>query len=459
MALAKKKQRGDLGFMSIALASIFFFNANINIIDILPDIIGYIIISIALVGLSFLNEDIDKAGRFFRYMIIVEACKFLSILWLFGLGRPNERETGTLLLTFVFAMIEAGILFVAYSSLFEGIQSLGFAHKNTAVLGTSKPEQKSYTEKARAITLFFVIFKSVMALLPEFSNLASYTYTEGNSMMYIYDFIGIMRAFSFIIVTAVGIVWMTKFIKYFKRLSRDGDFCGELEEIYNARVLSKRGPMIKFNTGILFFLFSAAFIFMFDLRFDGVNLTPDFIGAILILVAILFLKKVDKTSNHLLRFSAVGYLVSSVSAYVVEVIFYEKYYYTAIFRSTAAKVFYILMCSLQVLTTILFVMVVIAYIQTLYKIIKEHTGYVYGRESDVNEAKLKAYHKESSRKLISVLIGAVLVVSADIFYIFGAEKYGVAGTLSLLATIIFVVSAIKAMYEIRSDIEIKYMLE
>ena len=82
MALAKKKKRGDLGFMSIALASIFFFNANINIIDILPDIIGYIIISIALVSLSFLNEDIDKAGRFFRYMIIVEACKFLSILFI-----------------------------------------------------------------------------------------------------------------------------------------------------------------------------------------------------------------------------------------------------------------------------------------------------------------------------------------------------------------------------------------
>lgn len=459
MALTNKKKDVNLGFMSIALASVFFFNSNINIIDVIPDLIGYIIISLALVSLSFLNEDIDKAGRFFRYMIIVEACKFLSLLWVFGLGRPDERETGTLLLTFVFAIIEAGILFVAYSSLFEGIQSLGFAHKNTAVLGTSNPEEKSYTEKARAFTLFFVIFKSAMAVLPEFANLTSYTYTEGSSIMYLYDFIGIMRAFAFIIVTVVGIVWMTKFIKYFKRLSKDSDFCGELEVIYIERVLSKRGPMIKFNMGIVFFLFSAALVFMFDLRFDGVNITPDFIGAMLIILAIVFLNKYDKSPKKLLKLSSIGYFVASASAYASEILFYEKYYYTAIFRSTAAKVCYILWCSLRVLSTIFFALVVLAYIQTLYSIIKEHTGYVYGRESEVNEAKLREYHKESARKLPPIAIGAILVVASDIFYIFGAERVGYAGALNIVATIIFVVSAIKAMYEIQSDIEIKYMLE
>lgn len=459
MALTKKKKDINLGFTSIALASVFFFNANINIIDVIPDLIGYIIISLALVSLSFLNEDIDKAGRFFRYMIIVEACKFLSLLWVFGLGRPDERETGTLLLTFVFAIIEAGILFIAYSSLFEGIQSLGFAHKNTAVLGAEKPDQKSYTEKARAFTLFFVIFKSAMAVLPELSNLTSYSYTEGNSMMYLYDFIGIMRTFAFIIVTAVGIVWMTKFIRYFKRLSKDGDFCGELEEIYREKVLSMRGPMIKFNMGIVFFLFSAALIFMFDLRFDGVNISPDFIGAMLILLAIVFLNKYDKRPKKFLRFSSVGYFAASASAYVAEILFYEKYYYTAIFRSTAAKAFYILLCALQILGTVFFALVVVAYIETLYRIIKDHTGYVYGRESEVNEAKLRDYHKESSRKLIPIAIGAILVVASDIFYIFGAERFGYAGALNIVATIIFVVSSIKAMYEIRSDIEIKYMLE
>ena len=97
--------------------------------------------------------------------------------------------------------------------------------------------------------------------------------------------------------------------------------------------------------------------------------------------------------------------------------------------------------------------------QTLYRIIKEHTGYVYGRESEVNEAKLREYHKESSRKLIPIAIGAILVVASDIFYIFGAERFGYAGALSIIATIIFISSAIKAMYEIKGDIEIKYMLE
>ena len=360
MALAKKKRDVNLGFASIAIAAVFFFNSNINIIDILPDIIGYVILNLALVSLSFLSEEIDKASRFFRYMIIVEVCKFLSLLWLFGLGRPAERETGTLLLTFVFAIIEAGILFIAYSSLFEGIQALGFAHENTAVLGSRTPEEKSYTEKIRGLTLFFVIFKSALAVLPELSNLTSYTYTEDSSMMYLYDYIGIMRAFAFIIVTIVGIVWMTKFMKYFKRLGKDEEFCKSLEAIYRERVLSKRGPLIKFNMGIVFFLFSAAFVFMFDLRFDGVNISPDFIGAALVILAVFFLNKYDNTPKKLLRAAATGYFAVSASAYATELLFYEKYYYTAIFRSTAAKACYILMCSLQVLTTLFFAFLSIA---------------------------------------------------------------------------------------------------
>ena len=56
-------------------------------------------------------------------------------------------------------------------------------------------------------------------------------------------------------------------------------------------------------------------------------------------------------------------------------------------------------------------------------------------------------------------VGAALVVATDIFYIFGAEVYGFAGALSMIATIVFIACSVKAMYEIRSDIEIKYMLE
>ena len=459
MALAKNKKDINLGFISVAIASIFLFNANINIIDILPDIIGYIIISLALVNLSFLHEDIDKAGKFFRYMIIVEVCKITSLFWLFGLGRVDEKNTGTLLLTFVFAIIECGILFVAYSSLFEGIQSLGFAHKNTAVLGTNAPQEKSYTEKIRAFTLFFIIFKSAMSVLPEFSNLTAYKYTESSSFMYLYDFIGVLRALSFIVVMVVGVLWITKFIAYFKRLNRDVDFCSELEEQYRKKVLSKRGPLTKLNTGIVFFLFAAAFIFMFDLRFDGFNISPDFIGAILVVLAIVFLNKCDKTPKIFLRFSAVGYFAASASAYATEILFYEEYYYTAIFRSTAARACYILMCSLQILATAFFALVVLTYLNTLYKIIKDHTGYVYGKEGDINTAKLKAYHKESAKKLIYIAVGAALVVMSDIFYIFFSEKFGYAGALNMIATLIFVVASIKAMYDIRADIEIKYMLE
>lgn len=465
MTLEKKKKSISFAFTSIAMASLFLFNANINIIDIIPDIIGYIILSIALVNLSFLSEDIANAAKKFRYMILVELFKFVALIWLVGLKRPDEQSTGTLLMTFVFAVIEVVILYVAYSDLFEGIQALGFLHKNTAVLGKKQGSDRSHTERIKRATLFFLIIKTGVTLLPEFATLSQYSYAYDSPVGYMYEFIGLMRGMAFIFVTAFGISWTVKFIKYFKRVGKDEEFNESLTEKYNAEVLQKQGIRVKFNLGVAFSIFLFALIFILDIRLNDFgrmekfNLLPDFIAAILFLLGAIFVKKCNNKAQRFLSISAWIYLVICAVAYVVEFVFYDKYYYTAIFRSVEAYRCYIIMCALETLSAVAFIVLAYAFVLSLYQTIINHTGFVYGSANAQSEEKLAEYHKESATKLVYVVIGALLVTAADIFYIFFAEKYGFAGALCMIAGIVFISTSIKAMYEIKSDVEIKYMLE
>ena len=55
----EKNKTIRLGFSYIALSAIFFFNANVNVIDVLPDVMGYVILLAAMTKLADLSDDID----------------------------------------------------------------------------------------------------------------------------------------------------------------------------------------------------------------------------------------------------------------------------------------------------------------------------------------------------------------------------------------------------------------
>ncbi len=447
-------------FISLAIAFIFFFNANINVIDLFPDIIGYIILSFALVRLSYLSEDISNAAKYFRYMIISEICKVLVIMWVFGLSHSDTQETGILLAAFIFAIIEGVLLFTAFGSLFEGFISLGYVHNNSAVLGSKKERGRSYTEKIRSFTLFFVIFKSVMSVLPEFSNLASYEYDESGRFVDIYEYIGLMRGMSFVIVTVVGIVWLVRVIRYFSRIVKDNEFCDSITNTYVKDILPKRGAFIKRNVKLASFCFLIGAVCMIDFRIEYISIIPDILGAVAFGIGFLVLFKETKIKRRgVLSALAVLYTVFSITAYVIEIIFFDKYYYGAIYRNTEAYRFYSIMCGAEMLSVVGFVLLFVGFVYAMNEVIKAHTGFVYGTGGETDKVRLERYHKESRRKLIFPIVAALILIAGDIFYTFFAVKYNFAGFLNIFCALIFVASVAKVTSDITDDVETKYMLE
>ena len=68
------KKQGDvrgMGFICLALGGIFLFNPIVAVVDVLPNVIGYLLIYAGLWRLADLNDEFASAHRLSRIMIWV----------------------------------------------------------------------------------------------------------------------------------------------------------------------------------------------------------------------------------------------------------------------------------------------------------------------------------------------------------------------------------------------------
>ena len=84
------------------LAGVFFlFNPNINVVDVLPDFIGYLLIYRGLFHASFLSDNLRQARDLIWKLAMITAVRAASAVLL-----PYTSDTFTLLLVFIFAVLE-----------------------------------------------------------------------------------------------------------------------------------------------------------------------------------------------------------------------------------------------------------------------------------------------------------------------------------------------------------------
>jgi membrane-anchored protein YejM (alkaline phosphatase superfamily) len=108
------------------------------------------------------------------------------------------------------------LLIPAYKHLFSGLLELGFKYDNISIMGKkNENDKKNFTEKAASYTFFFVIFKVIICILPEFSILPTQSYDDTSKFAHLYDFIGLLRGFALVVCLVFGIIWLFKMMKYF----------------------------------------------------------------------------------------------------------------------------------------------------------------------------------------------------------------------------------------------------
>ncbi|MBE6593972.1 MAG: hypothetical protein E7642_08315 [Ruminococcaceae bacterium] len=464
----KRKKTAKIPWSAIALAFVFIFNPNISIIDPLPDVFGYIILSASLVKLSMICDGLTDARRAFERMILIDGAKILALLWVFGIEATSERNSSLLLWSFVFCVLEIAFLAPAFSKLFDGFSELGNFHVNTSVHASKRAGGHSYTDKLKRLSVFFVVLKAIMAMLPELMVLATSDYDEGSLFFGMYRYVGIARALCFIPVMIVGVIWLFKAVCYFNRIRADRVFCDSISAAYGEKVLPKEGVFAIRNVKIATWLFVVGVILTFDFNLDGVNIFPDILVLAFLIPSFLYLAKSTKLSWRAPAVIAVLYGAASLLSMSSYAYYHANYTYNAMEKSEKAFFAYLFYVGSVALQGIIFVCMLAIFIGAVRKVIGAHTGYVLGREIESEGEKLRILevHNELSKNFVHVLDVAVLYVLSDILnslygavYAFADKNMGWFGIVNALCAVFFVAVSVRAVSELREAVQTKYMLE
>lgn len=452
-------ERKKINFKPIALSLIFLFNPNISIIDPLPDFIGYILLSLALVRLADMNDTLGDALALFKRLVFVDAAKVLAIFWTFGISVTTERNTSLLLWSFVFALVEIIFVTQAFSKLFSGISSLATICESSVV---QRGGRRSYTDKIKRFTIIFISVKAILSVLPEFSVLSNSGYNENYGVMNIYRFIGVMRMLAFLPVFILGVVWLVRAIAYFIRVNNDTAFVRGLGDVYAVRVLTKESIFIKRNVRICFTLAIAALALNLDFRIDSVNMLPDVLAAVCIIA--FFAVAAKRINFPHVAFIAVSivYAIVSAAAWWLEYSFFKEYYYEAIYRSDEALFAYIRTSVAAGACSVLFFVLCVFMVYVMYKTIKEHTG--LEKSVDIyNDEKYRemdtAIKRELSLKLIYCVFASLLVVASNVCYLIFSADYGFLMMVDLVVGAIAAATYAKVYFDIDDAVDSRYLLE
>ena len=475
----KISKKMGLGYIIASL--FFFFNPDINIIDIFPDVFGYMLLCAGLSKLSFINSEFEEAAARFKKMIFVSLGKLVAFITLFGVFNESERTFGFLLFTFSFMVLDLIFLLPATKSMFEGFVQLTRKYKSHVAYDKedcSETDKKSYIEKIYRFTMVFFVLKAVLRTLPEFIALTISEYTENSFIMYMYEFINVYRMLGAIVVLAVGIVWLRRSYKFFVRLSRETDFVQNMREEFAEKIKTREGVFIKkaIKTALILFglgaLLSVDFHIAIDLETVSVpilsiyeitiNLIPDFMSALCFLVSALMLRHYVKFNKRLVLVSSI-YMAISLIASALKVYFAVTYgSYSAVnYVSSAFSLFYVI-CTSTIIENIAFVAMIVAFYMFMKELIYTYTGYIPSRIDNTTEQLIDSAHKELSNQFFVVIIFAVIsAITASIFDFMLIERTLFAQTfwvIDLVSQLAFACIVFRALFGVKDEVESRYML-
>jgi len=452
----------------LALGFLFIFNPNISIVDVLPDFIGYIIVSYALTNVAMICETLFEAKKLFERMILIDIGKYFAIAWIFGVETSTVRASSFLLWSFIFGTLEIVFLIPSYVKLFKGISELGNYYPNVSIHTCRTQKGKSYTEKIRNFTIFFVIFKAIMTALPEFTDFNKISgVLESNSFAF-YRYIGTIRFLCCVPVLIIGIVWIINATKYFLRIAKDNDFNTSIREKYKNDVLPKRGIFAIKNVKMASWFMVVASVFTLDVTIDGVNILPDILMSVMLIVALVYFSKTAKLNARSTYIFIGAFSVFALASYVVNEIYLRTFTYNSMNKDLNAFIFYMVYVVLVALQGVFFVLMYSSLVKQIKKVTAENAGYVLGQniQGEAEKRQIAEFQKEINRGFEMLLNFSVVYVISDVsaalygaIYAFLRNNAMYLNIINTVCGLLFVFFTVRALDDLKYAVKTKYMLE
>jgi hypothetical protein len=460
-----------LGFL---VAGVFFLaDPFVSVIDFLPDVIGYLLIMHGLARLSLLDGRIEEAVGQFRRLAVLACVRLLTVPFIFGLSSSSEQGVELLLFSFSLAVLDSIVLVSAWRSLASGLHSLSYRYDGTVPLASTGRSQKSTTERLLAKTLLFMLVKEVLSVLPELTVLSNEVggAEAGQKWSGLYDYISLMREFSFVIVLVVGIVWVVSVCRYACRLRTDAALFDHLSDAYQETVRTRPGLFTKRVISRAMIIMGIGFALTVDFYADGINCLPDALAGVCLLIALLMLRRYVSCTGPCLVGLALFIPVSlaaqawqSVCLNQLATDGGDEYSLLGnaarLLRDPEAFRSFLLMCAALYLAQLLFVGVLFGLYRTLCRVVDRYTGlYVSGS----SEAEVEALHASMKKRLLGVMVYGMVCAFFSVVYMVTLpwaedtpmEAFGV---LDIGLHVLFVVLFFREVGRIREQMEYRFLL-
>lgn len=287
-----KQKKESLGLSWIGAGMIFLCNPMINIVDILPDFIGLLMIMHGLTKAAEVTDHLGDARDSFAKLSIVSAAQFGIVFTL-----PFNTDSYTMLMAFSSAVVSAILFVPAMSHLFAGFSYIALrtgAESPSAVpsRGTLRGKNQKYSSvRALQILTYAAFFAravgSVLPLIPSIF-VSDYVGVPGVNWS---QYIGVLYIFSWLVGLMVSIPWLLRFRRYIKGMCADTVLTSALWQKYTDEILPDKGYLAAKKMRAILILAIIACGLCFSMYIDYVNILPNIFAAVFLIAVFVYLKK------------------------------------------------------------------------------------------------------------------------------------------------------------------------
>ncbi len=465
-----------MGFRLVSIGILFIINPMIHVIDIFPDVIGFLLIALGLRKTSFFVSKIAEARSFVWKLVLIEGIKLFSIMFIpYGSVVAHQVGSMQVLLTFVFGLLELIYFIPAVNSLFEGISFIGLAYNATLIyepktkkrtaLEVCEKEKDGKKKKclrfikreyklevitsAKKSLISFFVFRNVMTLIPELTELEIYEFignVSANSRPLTY-YKPLLYFLSIVSVLVCGIICYTKASKCFLGIQKDRTLIEGLKAKYGNDIEPKKTMFMSLDMRASIILFSIAVATSFPLFIDGVNILVGCISSGFLIVAAVLLGKYVKLAKISIPFSVVRAIFSIVNM-IGEANYFSEYVARDADHLARAQSLYYPLALLELIEDNFALVAMILFIVALLMAVKSHLpicGIQFENVQYSKTARDAEIYNSIRQRFIIAIIFTVIYFAMSQAYLYLLVFYDV---IVLINSIIAIVWAIYTVHTV-----------
>lgn len=443
----QKSLKNSLGYVFFVAAFVFLANPCLNVVDILPDFLGYIFLLKGLEKWADLCPNVRDAAESLTKLKWLMLLKFGAMLLV-----PLVDDTYVLVFTFSFAIIELIFVLPAINRIFMGLEYFGTRFESNAIFNG--------LDNIAALTKIFFVVKASLSVLPELCSLSSYEYSglvTSTVQFNIADYKNLFILVHLFITSILSIIWLTLIIIYTQKIFKEKTFLEAIATIYQEEIVSDKGLFIRRKLRGVISLLVVGALFFANVWIDGMNVVPTFIGSLFILSAILTLRKITKVAKYTVISSA-SFVVFSAISFALSTAFCAKFTLGDIERSFEAYDLYTFGQIAAIIEHVAMALSVVLIFIELKKFIKN----TLAPSKDIKDSRLSDVYnnqlKEALGKInISLIIFSASVIASLGYILYRAEISSAYWLIPLVLSILLFANLYITLNNLYEQIEYKLM--